>query len=98
MRVGQARKRDGNEKAIVVALRKVGVLVWPISGEGVPDLLTWYRGVWLPLEVKRTRLRRSLTDRKGRSLTPAQGASWRLTQYPIIESVDEALQAVGVKC
>jgi len=97
MRVGQSRRRDGNEKAIVVALRKVGVLVWPISGEGVPDLLTWYRGVWLPLEVKRRRLRRSLTDRKGRSLTPAQCESWARTKYPIVESVDEALAAIGIR-
>lgn len=96
MRTGQARRRDTNEAVIVAALRKLGVLVWSISGDGVPDLLTWYRGKWLPLEVKHTHPRGFLTDRKGRSLTPAQCESYALTRYPIVQSIEEACQAVGV--
>jgi len=89
-------KRDANEKMIVQALRQAGVCVWHISGEGVPDLLTYRRGIWLPLEVKRQRARKSLTDRKGKSLTPAQCETYALTHFPIVETVSEALQAVGI--
>lgn len=41
---------DGTQAEIVDALRKAGVMVWVI---GQPcDLLTLYRGNWLPLECK----------------------------------------------
>jgi hypothetical protein len=45
-----ARKVDGSQAEIVDALRKAGVQVFII---GQPcDLLTLYRGKWLPLETK----------------------------------------------
>jgi hypothetical protein len=42
VRVGQARKRDVNEKAIVRALRQIGAEVFPLSGRGIPDVLVRY--------------------------------------------------------
>lgn len=51
-RVGQARKRDGNEKAIVDALKNVGALVIRISEKGAPDLIVLYRQRVFLMEVK----------------------------------------------
>ena len=85
MRVGQARKRDANEQAIVGALEAIGVLVWRISGKGLPDLLTFWRGRWLPVEIKRLRRRRE------RGLTPAQEQTYAATHYPVVCTIDEAL-------
>jgi Holliday junction resolvase len=83
-RVGQARRRDAIEGAVVDALRSIGVDVWRLSDPGVPDLLTRSRGVWLPLEVK---------SRTG-VLTPAQIRS--AAGCPIVRSVAEALALFGV--
>jgi hypothetical protein len=97
MRVGQSRKRDGNEAAIVRALRQISVDVWRISAPGLPDLITHFRGRWLPIEVKHKRARRSLSDHKGRSLTPAQCATYRIAPFPVVETVQEALELFGVR-
>lgn len=86
-RVGQARKRDANEKAIVEALEAYGAVVFRISGVGCPDLLTLYRGQWLPLEVKAA---------KGQ-LTEAQVSARTTAPYPIVRSVDQALEALVKK-
>jgi hypothetical protein len=51
-RVGQVRRRDSNEAAIVQALRAIGAHVRHISAPGVPDLLVLYRGAVSLLEVK----------------------------------------------
>ena len=80
-RVGQVRKRDANEAQIVIALEFWGVNVFRISGVGVPDLLTHWRGQWLPIEVK---------DPKG-TLTPAQIKTQQRCPFPVVHSVDEAL-------
>lgn len=78
-----AAKRDANEPAIVKALQAVGVEVWKISGKDKPDLLTRYRGRWLPLGVKMP---------KG-ALTAGehQGVKW-----PLVRTVDDAFEAVGI--
>lgn len=86
MRVGQNRKRDTTERAIVAALRKAGVQVWPMSGRGLPDLLTHHRGRWLPLEVKT----------KGGRLTDAQKNTRVLAPFPVVETVEEAFREVGI--
>ncbi len=83
-RVGQVRRRDVNERAIVDALRAIGVFVFRISGPGIPDLLTYSRGVWLPIEVK------SGTGK----LTPLQQQA--SVTYPVVRSVAEALALFGV--
>lgn len=51
-RVGQTRRRDINEPAVVDALEAVGAKVMRVSGPGVPDLIVLFRArVWL-MEVK----------------------------------------------
>lgn len=86
MRVGQARKRDANEEAIVKALRQCGAAVIRISERGAPDLLVLFRGDMFLLEVKQF----------GRKLTPAQkqrdDEGWPLW---IARTPDEALKAIG---
>ena len=47
-----AKKRDGNEKAIVEALEALGATVTRLGDAGVPDLLVAYRGETLLIEVK----------------------------------------------
>ncbi len=88
MRVGQARKRDANEPAIVKALRQVGAQVVRISERGAPDLLVLWRGDLFVLEVK---------SRLGRT-TLAQDATidggWPVL---IARSVEDALKAIGAK-
>ena len=87
MRVGQNRKRDWNEAAIISALRAIGVTVRQISGEGVPDLLCHSRGKWLVVEVKRPRGK----------LTPAQRELQRVAPFPVVEDVPSALALFGVR-
>ena len=86
-RVGQTRKRDQNEAAIVQALEAIGVTVLRLSGKGCPDLLCCRQGVWLPIEVKRPRGR----------LTPAQRAVRQAAPFPVAESIEDALGLFGVR-
>lgn len=81
MRVGQARKRDAGEAAIVQALEAVGVTVYRISGSGLPDLLCEHRGVWLPLEVK---------SEKGK-LTREQAEAFLKSPFAIVRTPEQAL-------
>ena len=83
----QRAKRDTTEADIVKALRKVGVQVFRMSGRGLPDLLTYYRGRWGVLEVKR----------KGGRLTDAQKNTRVTAPFPVVETPLEALSAVGVQ-
>jgi Holliday junction resolvase len=86
-RVGQVRKRDWNEPAIVDALRAIGVRVWRLSGPGLPDLLTHYRGIWSVIEVKKPRGK----------LTDAQCNTRALAHFPVVETIDQALALFQVK-
>jgi Holliday junction resolvase len=85
-----ARRKDASQDAIVNALRKAGVKVWII---GRPcDLLTLYRGKWLPLECKtakggKLRLRKDQAE---------QAAFCEETGVPYVTNDVEALKAVGV--
>lgn len=81
-RVGQARKRDANEKPIVDALRAIGAHVTRISGEGAPDLLVRFQGRLSAFEVK---------SRKGTRTDAQEDSNW-----PIVRTVGEALEAVGM--
>lgn len=97
MRVGQTRKRDAAEPAIVDALEAVGVLVLLISAEGAPDLLTYRAHVWRPIEVKTTKDGRPLTKEQAlRSLTKAQREVYAVAPFPIVSTIDEAYLAVGL--
>lgn len=87
MRVGQSRRRDFNEAAIVSELESIGVIVVRISAPGAPDLLCYSRGHWLPVEVKRPR----------GHLTPAQLALRAMAPFPVVETPAEALALFGVR-
>ena len=77
---------DATQSAIVAALRQCGVQVWII---GQPtDLLTFYRGKWLPLECKPQGYKRPRADQK------AQTAFLKATGTPVVKTVQEAYMAV----
>lgn len=86
MRVGQSRKRDANEPAIVEALESCGALVQRISAPGFADLVCshWSCGVIL-IEVK---------SAKGKA-TDAQ-LEHRQKGWPVItvRSVEDAINAI----
>jgi len=85
---------DANQSEIVAALRAVGGSVVDLSsvGAGCPDVLCGYRGVNYAVEIKDGDKFKSQ-----RKLTPAQvqfHAAWR-GQICVVETVDEALRAIG---
>jgi Holliday junction resolvase len=82
VRVGQARKRDANEKAIVDALEAIGAHVTRISGKGAPDLLVRYQGHLYAWEVK------SGTGKR----TEAQ----QVSGWTVIRTTFEALREMGI--
>jgi hypothetical protein len=94
-----ARQRDRNEPEIVQALEDVGAAVQRLGEAGVPDLLVSFRGeMWL-LEVKNPEAKGGARYNTGGSaLTSTQAkwwARWRGKQPVIVQTVDEALAAIG---
>jgi hypothetical protein len=85
--VRKAGKKDLNQAAIVAALRAIGCEVLILNQEGIPDLLVAFRGAWYPIEIKRPRGK----------LTALQGQLRRRAWFPVVSSVDEALQLFGVR-
>jgi len=85
MRVGQARRRDAAEAPIKRDLEQLGYHVTQVSGEGAPDLLVrkccWAGECW-GFEVKSDDGRR--TDSQER------------TQWPIVRSLEDVLECMGV--
>jgi hypothetical protein len=81
-----ARKVDNTQAEIVAALRKCGVLV-EIIHEPV-DLLTYYRGRFLPLECKNFNFKRPRSDQA------RQNAFIDATGTPRVKSAAEAIYAV----
>jgi hypothetical protein len=103
-------RRDAGEKEIVAALEKVGALVQRLSCPGIADLLVCYKPyVKVPpihpdtiahgrpalylLEVKRPQ---APGQRKGRATKAQQAAAVQGWPSIRVETVDEALQAIGV--
>lgn len=82
MRVGQARKRDANEKPITDALRRLGADVTPVSGRGAPDILVRWQGRVFGFEVK---------SEKGRQTEAQENTNWT-----IIRDINDALREIGV--
>ena len=89
-------KTDGNHTDVVTALRSVGAGVQSLAmvGDGCPDLLVAFRGVWYLLEVKD-----GSKPPSKRTLTPAE-QMWllrfdELAPVFVVNSVDEALEAIG---
>jgi hypothetical protein len=86
MTIPRHGRRDDTESAIVDALEAIGIVVRRLSHDGLPDLLTYSRGVWRPIEVKR----------RGGHLTDAQVRLYRLAPFPIVDSLTQALALFGV--
>lgn len=92
----QRARVDRNHGEIVKALRQAGCAVQDLSrvGAGCPDLAVGRAGVNYFLEIKDGEAKPS-----DRELTEAQ-ENWHLMwpgQKAVVENVDEALRAVGVK-
>ena len=85
----RAARRDDNEKEIVAALREAGAYVKVINDEGTFDLLCWYNGRTLLLEIKD-----GTKPPSARRLTDAEQKfhdEWPGDNLHIINSVQEAL-------
>ena len=82
-------RRDANERRVIDALRACGAYVKQINDEGAFDLLVFYRGHTLLLEVKD-----GDKPPSARALTPAEAkfhAEWPGTNLYIVNSEHEAL-------
>lgn len=85
-----AARRDANETQIVSALEACGAFVKKINDGGTFDLLVWYRGHTLLLEVKDGRKSPS-----ARELSPAEQKfhnSWPGTNLHIVLGPEDALE------
>ena len=92
-----AARVDANQQEIVNALRQIGAKVQSLApiGQGIPDLLVAFRGVWYLGEVKRPRNEQHTKS----ELTP-QERDWHTAfeSYAPIQiwhSVQEALAGIG---
>jgi hypothetical protein len=93
----RAGRIDANQGAIVAALRAAGASVAITSGAGggLPDLLVGWRGETLLMELKNPDV-----PKRDKQLTPAEAyfvEHWRGRPVVIVESVEDALKALGVK-
>lgn len=82
-------RRDANERRVIDALRACGAYVKQINDEGAFDLLVFYRGHTLLLEVKD-----GDKPPSARALTPAEAkfhAEWPGQNLHIVNSEHEAL-------
>lgn len=85
----RAARRDANERVIIDALRACGAYVKQINDEEFIDLLVYYRGYTLLLEVKD-----GDKPPSARVLTPAEQKfhrEWPGENLYIVNSVHEAL-------
>lgn len=85
----RAARRDASEDQIVSALQACGAYVKKVNDGGTFDLLVWYRGYTLLLEVKDGRKPPS-----AQALTPAEEKfhrEWPGDNLHIVNSVDAAL-------
>lgn len=88
-----AKKVDQTQAEIVLALRKVGVRVFVSSGagSGMPDLICWYRGLCMPIEVKAIGKRKRLTPAQVDFHSLASSGGYLI---PVVETPAEAIEAV----
>jgi len=82
----RVHRTDTTQEQIVHALRQAGVMCW-IIGEPC-DVLTLYRGIWRPIEIKSGKRKR--TDQE------AQDAFLKATDTPVVRTPMEALLALSV--
>ena len=87
---------DANQKAIVAACRAMGATVLHTHqlGKGAPDLIVGFKGREYLLECKD-----GSKPPSARRLTPDEETwhrQWRGSVVRVVESVDDALAALGV--
>jgi hypothetical protein len=85
----RAARRDNGEHDIIKAMRSEGAFVKVINDEGTFDLLCWYNGRTLLLEIKN-----GSKPPSARRLTPAEQKfhdEWPGDNLYIANSVEEAL-------
>ena len=85
----RASRRDANERRVIDALRACGAYVKQINDEGLADLLVFYRGHTLILEVKD-----GDKPPSARALTPAEQKfhdEWPGQNLYIVTSEHDAL-------
>jgi len=85
----RASRRDFNERRVIDALKACGAYVKQINDAGAFDLLVYYRGYTLLLEVKD-----GDKSPSARALTPAEAkfhAEWPGQNLHIVNSEHEAL-------
>ena len=90
-----ASRRDVNERRVIDALKACGAYVKQINDAGAFDLLVYYRGYTLLLEVKD-----GDKSPSARALTPAEAkfhAEWPGQNLHIVNSEHEALDILK-KC
>lgn len=89
------RRVDTNQREIVDALRAAGAFVHCLheAGKGCPDLLVFFRGRTVLMEVKAPRGRTT----KAQEEFHAAAASRSVT-IPIVTTPEQALTAIGAQC
>lgn len=80
-----AKKTDGTQADIVAGLRALGVATWIISRPC--DLLTYWKGRWLPLECKPLK-------KRARKDQESQDQFVATYHVPIVRTLSEAYTAV----
>lgn len=85
-----ANRKDTTQSRIVATLRAAGVRVWVLHEPC--DLLTRFRGRWLPLECKTPT---STGKRRKRNDQAEQDAFIADNDVPVVLTPEEALRAVG---
>ncbi len=93
----RAGRIDANQGVIVAALRSLGcsVAITSGAGNGLPDLLVGWQGETYMLEVKDAGKVPS-----AKRLTPAEQHfvdHWKGRAVVVVETVEDALRAIGVR-
>lgn len=85
-----AKRRDGNEKEIVDALRKIGAVV--VQQDRPCDLWIGWSGQWVAMEVKRPDGR--IRAAQWKFITDCQAKGLRAG---FVRTVDDALELIGAR-
>jgi hypothetical protein len=93
------RRRDENERAIVLELRARGATVEQLDGKGLPDLLVGYAGRTYLIEVKQEHGKQGAHMKKtADGLRPSQSdwwAAWKGAPPIVVTTPADALIAIG---
>jgi len=89
-------KKDDNHREIQYALMRAGASVQDLSavGGGCPDILVGLRGQNFLMEIKDGK--KPVSKRKLTDMEKVFATTWR-GQVCVVQSVDDALLAVGLK-